>query len=366
MITCRAPGKLFVAGEYAVVEPGHPAVLMAVDRQAIATVADSDRGLSIRSDLLGKSVFRCERVGNAMSLPHADAAVRASLAYVLAAITIVEHLLIERGGRTRPFQLEIHTGDFADADGRKFGLGSSAAVTVAVVAAFAEFYRLSTSPMDRFRLAMLATVAVDPRCSGGDVAASTWGGWIAYASPDRHRLRALSTRGAIDLLLHSDWPGLSIRHLATPTTLHLEVGWTGEPAASGELVAQFTERQYSTGYFERFLEESTDSVNRLISALEVGDVVEVKHQVRRSRRILCGLDDAIALGIMTPALSRLCAVGEELGAAAKPSGAGGGDCGIAVIERGAKPEIELMRNRWSRAGIRSIPVQTYPATRESS
>ena len=27
-----APGKLYVAGEYAVVEPGHPAILVAVDR----------------------------------------------------------------------------------------------------------------------------------------------------------------------------------------------------------------------------------------------------------------------------------------------------------------------------------------------
>ena len=28
----RAPGKLYIAGEYAVVEPGFPAVLIAVDR----------------------------------------------------------------------------------------------------------------------------------------------------------------------------------------------------------------------------------------------------------------------------------------------------------------------------------------------
>ncbi len=32
MIETRAPGKLFIAGEYAVVEAGEPAVLVAVDR----------------------------------------------------------------------------------------------------------------------------------------------------------------------------------------------------------------------------------------------------------------------------------------------------------------------------------------------
>ena len=31
-VVCRAPGKLYIAGEYAVVEPGHRAVLVAVDR----------------------------------------------------------------------------------------------------------------------------------------------------------------------------------------------------------------------------------------------------------------------------------------------------------------------------------------------
>ena len=31
-VVSRAPGKLYIAGEYAVVEPGHRAVLVAVDR----------------------------------------------------------------------------------------------------------------------------------------------------------------------------------------------------------------------------------------------------------------------------------------------------------------------------------------------
>lgn len=32
MIVTSAPGKLFIAGEYAVVEPGYPAILVAVDK----------------------------------------------------------------------------------------------------------------------------------------------------------------------------------------------------------------------------------------------------------------------------------------------------------------------------------------------
>ena len=32
MIEVTTPGKLFIAGEYAVVEPGHPAIIVAVDQ----------------------------------------------------------------------------------------------------------------------------------------------------------------------------------------------------------------------------------------------------------------------------------------------------------------------------------------------
>lgn len=32
MIEATAPGKLYIAGEYAVVEPGHPAIIVAIDQ----------------------------------------------------------------------------------------------------------------------------------------------------------------------------------------------------------------------------------------------------------------------------------------------------------------------------------------------
>ncbi len=38
MIELSVPGKLFIAGEYAVVEPGHPAIIVAVDQFITVTV----------------------------------------------------------------------------------------------------------------------------------------------------------------------------------------------------------------------------------------------------------------------------------------------------------------------------------------
>ena len=41
MIEVTTPGKLFIAGEYAVVEPGHPAIIVAVDQFVTVTVEET-------------------------------------------------------------------------------------------------------------------------------------------------------------------------------------------------------------------------------------------------------------------------------------------------------------------------------------
>lgn len=49
MIEVTTPGKLFIAGEYAVVEPGHPAIIVAVDQFVTVTVEETTDEGSIQS-----------------------------------------------------------------------------------------------------------------------------------------------------------------------------------------------------------------------------------------------------------------------------------------------------------------------------
>ena len=60
-----------------------------------------------------------------------------------------------------------------------------------VIDALNRLYRLGLEPRDRFKLALLATIVLSPRASGGDVAACTFGGWLRYSSPDRAALGAV-------------------------------------------------------------------------------------------------------------------------------------------------------------------------------
>jgi mevalonate kinase len=60
---------------------------------------------------------------------------------------------------------------------------------------------------------------------------------------------------------------------------------------------------------------------------------------------------------VTPALRRLVEVAGRLGIAAKPSGAGGGDCGIALV--GSAREATELARAWREAGI--VPLEVAVA-----
>ncbi|WP_280405137.1 phosphomevalonate kinase [Nocardia brasiliensis] len=358
MISCRAPGKLFVAGEYAVLEPGYTAMLVAVDR--FVTVAISDladpRVTVLESDLDGGIVLLCQRSDSALC-PSGTPALIASFAYVLAAIEVFEQLLAEWRLPSRAFRLSVRS-ELGEPGGRKYGLGSSAAVTVATVAALDCFYHTGLGHEERFRIALLATLAVRPTASGADVAASVWGGWIAYSSPDRWLITTLRAVHGIHTCLRAPWPQLSIRHLRAPESVRLLVGWTGQPASTDGLAGK-SSRSRSGQHYHHFLASTESSVRSLIDAVTADEPAVIAADIRRARTTLMEFDDATGLGIMTPGLHALCRAAESVGAAAKSSGAGGGDCGIAVADAADHGQIGDVQRRWEAAAIQPLPLRVY-------
>ncbi|MFT4295984.1 MAG: phosphomevalonate kinase, partial [Micropruina sp.] len=325
MITTRAPGKLFVAGEYAVVEPGEPAVLIAVDRYLSVELTESTGIGRIRSGEYGPAPLEWTRAADGVGVvvEHRPSD------YVLSALALVERLRDELGIPPRYFDLQI-SSELDDAQGRKFGLGSSAAVTVAVIAALDEFYRLALSRTERFKLALLATVQVSPNASGGDLAACTFGGWVGYTAPDRAALRAELTRSGVSATVNSPaWAHYRTIRLAPPSTLELLVGWTGTPASTERLVDGVRHgRDDRSAAYGRILRASGRNVQALERALQADDAAATLGCLRTARRVLQELGELSGIVIETPALRALCDAAERCGAAGKPSGAGGGDCGI--------------------------------------
>ncbi len=367
MIETRAPGKLFIAGEYAVVEPGQPAVLIAVDRCITVRLTESEGAGRIHSSEYGQApvVWRREDDGEHIIVDERP------FDYVLSAISTVEELRSGRGASPRYFDLEI-SSELNDSDGRKFGLGSSAAVTVATIAALDEFYRLGLTLTERFKLAVLATIAISTKASGGDLAASTFGGWIRYSSPDRAALHAhREAHGVVSAMSCSEWAGCSARRVTPPSSLDLLVGWTGSPASTEHLVTRVHSPRERTDESSSesspaaqkarplvsFAAESHTLVDDLVAAFDADDAEASLTTIRSVRGLLRRLSDSTGSLIETEALHDLCEIAETHGAAAKPSGAGGGDCGIALAH--PHTEAQTILSGWEAAGIRPLDLGAH-------
>lgn len=364
----RAPGKLYVAGEYAVVETGFPAVLVAVDRYVTVRVSTADGVGHITSDQYANSQLEWHRGpdGGGDMVIEPD---QAPFDFVLAAVHVVEEAAVALGTPLDVYDINI-SSELDDESGRKFGLGSSAAVTVATVRALCDYYRLDLPRMKQLKLALLASIGVQRSGSGGDVAASMFGGWIAYTSFDREWARAeRDVRPLVDLLA-MDWPGLSVRRVCPPDGLRLLVGWTGSPASTSRLVGGVQSR--TTGEdgkdtdYTRFLAESRRCVTGLVEALDGDDRPGILGGIRRNRQLLRELGEHSGTTIETPTLRRLIEIAEACGGAAKTSGAGGGDCGIVLIDGGTEgtvgtvgTDIDGLLAAWERADIRLLNLHEH-------
>lgn len=141
-VVARAPGKLYIAGEYAVVEPGHRAVLVAVNRFITVRITPCSPAGGYAGTISSRLYDTGSRSWRHRPQDGLAEAVGGDDDYVISAIRVVEALVAEGGGRLGSFNLGI-SSELDEADGRKLGLGSSAAVTVATVRAVAGFYGLS-------------------------------------------------------------------------------------------------------------------------------------------------------------------------------------------------------------------------------
>ena len=369
--TAKAPGKLYIAGEYAVVEPGHAAILVAVDRYLTVNITPhAGVGGVIHSKNHPEASATWHRVNGRCQ---ADGEPKGT-AFVTSAINVVSTLAVERGIPLSGFDVAI-SSELDDTSGRKFGLGSSAAVTVAMVRALSAAYGLQLEVMELYKLAFLASTHAQRIGSGGDLAASLFGGCVLFHSPDRRwvcdriaEVEQMTDSGGISHLIKQPWPGLALKRLPVFTSetsllsrgssgvFKLLVGWSGSPASTPELVGSVHSGTKPSAIedYETFVSESDRRVMALASALLDQDMQAVSEQIAAARSLLHGLSQLTGTVIETPALHTLVEIALAHGAGAKSSGAGGGDCGIAIA--GPDVDVEDLYAQWRTHGIEPLDL----------
>lgn len=307
MIDISVPGKLFISGEYAVVETGHPAVIVAVDQFVTVSLEKAVKAGSIQSEQYRSIPVRWTRKNNELVLDIRENPFH----YILAAIHLTEKYAQEEHKELTFYHLKV-TSELDNANGRKYGLGSSGAVTVATVKLLNDFYDLKLDNEKIFKLSALAHLAVQGNGSCGDIAASCYGGWIAFSTFDHEWVKKHAESDSLHQLLQKKWPGLLIEPLPVPEELRLLIGWTGSPASTSDLVDQVHQsRDEKERAYQDFLSESKACVNEMIRGFKENNISLIQTALRQNRLLLQQLTTLTGVVIETPALKRLCDLAEQ-------------------------------------------------------
>ncbi|HKJ19928.1 MAG TPA: hypothetical protein VJ993_04640 [Woeseiaceae bacterium] len=271
-VIATAPGKVVLSGEYAVLD-GAPAICMALNRRAIAKVNESPDGQChvATPGFAGDDPFR-----------------------------IVDAVC----GGVRPARsIELDTQAFSE-KGSKTGIGSSAALTVALVAALG-------NSEDVFVKALLAHSELQGGAgSGVDVAAAVHGGLIEYEMKTRSVSRI-------------DWPeGLAWRLI-----------WTGVAASTEAKLAKLA--QQAGGPSRSALGLAS---HEMAEAWRSGSADKILSEYVAYIGVLRQFSVDHGLGIFDAGHEQLTDAATLDGLVYKPAGAGGGDIGVLFGRN--EPELE--------------------------
>ena len=173
----------------------------------------------------------------------------------------------------------------------------------------------------------------------GDLACIVAEDLVLYQSFDRKKVAAWLKEENLATVLECDW-GFSISQVQPALECDFLVGWTKQVAVSSQMVQQIKQN-----INQNFLSSSKATVSALVEALEQGNAEKIIEQVETASRLLEGL----SADIYTPSLRQLKEASQDLQAVAKSSGAGGGDCGIALSFD--EQSTETLKNRWADLGI---------------
>ncbi len=281
MITASAPGKLLLMGEHAVVY-GYPCLVTAIDSRLSVSI-QAIHGTDVNIDAPGVADTRF----------------------------VSQAILVARKHWTNvPSGLRIQTkSQFSS----HFGFGSSAAVSVATLFALGTFLGKKVTPQELFDLAYETTHAVQDGGSGFDVAAAVWGGTLLYEKQDGT---------AVDAVALDDVP--------------LVVGYTGMKADTMSIVRDVAaKRQREEHKVDRIFQAIAELVGEAHTRMLEGDWQRVGKLFDFNQEYLRDL------GVSSEKLETLIGAAKAAGAwGAKLSGAGGGDCMIAVVPPDRKAAVE--------------------------
>ena len=356
MIHVSAPGKLMLAGEWAVLE-GYPCIVTAVNRRVHCQIEEKDPTESIEIELKdfninSKALFANNRLtiisGDNEKLKFAKAAVEIALQYVtkpktFGLVTWNEKTEIKKGNGTK-----------------KLGFGSSSAAVVAIISAVLTFHGIGIASVpEKIRVYKLAAIA-HYRAQGKigsafDIAAATFGGVITYRRFDAHWLEEQLKSNSLRGVVNKRWPQFSAEAINLPKGTNLLVAWSGKEASTSGMMQKMNQfRENDPKAYKNIYSNIGYLVEDLIDAIKENDKEKILKLLNENHLLLSELTKKSGVDIEIKELRKLHDIASKYGAG-KLSGAGGGDCGIGVCFSSAT--ADKLRRAWSAGSLNIIDVK---------
>jgi phosphomevalonate kinase len=349
-IKIRAPGKLILLGEYAVLE-GANALVASVDRYIFAEISASKNEYCHLSSNLTTDVIRFLSGSDGEIIPAQGQSnqLLSIMDFSLKIITQINKKIIDLGFSIQPYDLRIDSSQFyLETNKNKLGLGSSAALTVALIVSISNFLKIEKnvfpSKYDQFIFACETHFfAQGNRGSGIDIAASVYGGINIYNIESKDHKKENRRISPVSL----------IKEL-----LILPV-WTGVSTSTRDLLHQLENfRSIAEDDYEETMSRlSTLSNSGCMTYVEknYADFLDI---VRDYYQVLKNFTDRSKIDIISDIHKKIAGIVFSNGGVYKPSGAGGGDIGIAMSD--SKITLEIIKKELALNNIYTLPLGISP------
>ena len=337
-VEASAPGKAVLIGEYAVLH-GTPALVMAVNRRArvrLRSCRPEESALEAPQLGMPPVPFRIFGAGRVEWLSSAAERPEFGLCRRLLEQELARG--VDPGSAPGGLSVSIDTSELyvGKDDGlTKLGLGSSAAVTVALTAALRAFLTGGRTRLNLDELITTHRTGQAGRGSGIDLAASLHGGVLAY------RLAA---------------SGPEVEALSWPPDWPLAFVWSGAAASTSGFLDCFSRWQAEhPAQAEALRREMDECARAALASLRSGKIDALMIWVNCYRLLMGKIGDQIQAAVVDSRHRELAALVVRTGVAYKPCGAGGGDVGV-ILSGSAEP-LARARARVERAGYRVLDLE---------
>ncbi len=331
-ISSSAPGKVILCGEYAVLD-AWPALVVAVNRRLNMSLIPSEgAGVLIKPAGLTQKECALEWGDRSQLIVEANSPLKM--------FSDIFNLLITA------YEAQTHfcgRGWFINSDSsalfdgkQKLGLGSSAALTVALAGLIHKSMgRALPNKGDLWKVLQLVhSKAQSKRGSGVDLAASIAGGVHRFVNQND---------------THADLDAVSL-----PAGIHFRFIWTGKSASTPKFLASLSEwKENNATFFEHHM-HALGSASSTVCTTQNSDLFLVNMAL--FIEALRAFNHEASLGIFSGAHEYLYQEAKRYeGLLYKPCGAGGGDLGVALSDDVGK--LDAFEKAVSRTDIRAVQLQ---------